>query len=179
VAKFAVAFARRQRVPVISLVRRGDAADELVNLFPGLEVINTAEADWEERLIQSRFGERIRVVLDAVGGELGSTLLHHLMDDGALIAYGNLSDEPLQANSLSFAMRRTHITGVAVGRFPSLPKEVRDADIATVLQLAQEEPHLFGVEAEYELCDIAAAVRHAEKTGKAGAVLLTSYPPVQ
>lgn len=141
---------------------------------PSMAFVSTGQTDWDKRIFPVTQGKPIKVVLDAVGGKVASMLASLLADGGTLISYGDLSGMPLELPALSFSTRGVSIRGVSVGRWPSLPDEVRVADIATALSLAREIPEAFRVAAEYQLDQVADAVTHAERAGKDGAVLITS-----
>jgi NADPH:quinone reductase-like Zn-dependent oxidoreductase len=137
-----------------------------------MRFVSTGEPDWEKRIFPLTQGKPIKVALDAVGGKVASTLASLLADGGSLISYGDLSGVPLEIPALLFSTRGIGMRGVSVGRWPALPDAVRAADLASALSLAQSEPDLFRVAAEYQLAQIADAVVHAERPGKDGAVLL-------
>jgi len=172
VAKFVAALARRRNIPVISIVRRADAAKRLVELFPDITAIATDSVDWLDRLDLAAPPGGLFVGLDAVGGSVGSAILDRLAEGGTLITYGDLSGEPLQANALSFTLRDTHVRGLVVTKWPSFPAEARAQDVALALDLARTRPELFLVAAEYRFEDIARAARHVEQAGKDGLILL-------
>ena len=172
VAKLVAALARRRDIPVISIVRSREGARRLSELLPDVDVVASADPDWLDQLDRVAPPGGPFVGLDAVGGPVGSAVLDRLAQGGSLITYGDLSGEPLQANALSFAMRDTHVRGLVVTKWPSLPAEERPKDFALAVDLARERPELFPVAAEYQLEDIAKAARHVEQAGKDGLVLL-------
>ena len=172
VAKLVAALARRRDIPVISIVRSREGARRLSQLLPDVDVVASADPDWLDQLDRVAPPSGLFVGLDAVGGPVGSAILDRLAQGGSLITYGDLSGEPLQANALSFAMRDTHVRGLVVTKWPSLPAQQRAKDFALAVELARERPELFPVAAEYRLEDIAKAARHVEQAGKDGLVLL-------
>ncbi|WP_343728482.1 zinc-binding dehydrogenase [Duganella sp.] len=156
----------------LGIVRSEQAAAVLARQTPQMDFVSTEQADWAKRIFPVTKGKPIKVALDPVGGKVASALALMLADGGTLVSYGDLSAAPIEVPALSFSTRGISIQGVSVGRWPALPDEVRAADIAMAIQLAQAEPDLFRVAAEYTLDRITDAVTHAERPGKDGAVLL-------
>ena len=158
----------------VGIVRSQESIAALSAQLPGMQFISTRQPDWAKRLCALTQGRAVRVALDPVGGEVAATLAALLADGGTLVSYGDLSGQALVLPTLAFSTRGIGIQGVSVGRWPALPDAVRAADIATAIELARSLPAAFFPAAAYELQDVAAAVRHAERAGKGGAVLLCS-----
>ncbi len=156
----------------VGVVRSAAAIAALQEQAPYMGIVSTDQADWSKRIYAVSQGMPIKVALDPVGGAVASTLAALLDGGGTLVSYGDLSGQPVTVPALAFSTRDLRLLGVSVGRWPSLPDALRDADRATAVQLARTMPALFRVAAEYPLDAIAAAVTHAEKPGKDGAVLL-------
>ncbi|MTV37378.1 zinc-binding dehydrogenase [Duganella radicis] len=148
-------------------------SEQAIKQTSSMKFVSTDQRDWEKRIFPLTQGKPIKVILDAVGGKVASTLASLLADGGTLISYGDLSGVPLELPALSFSTRGISIRGISVGRWPALPDVVRVADVATAISLAQAAPDMFRVAADYKLDQFAAAVTHAERAGKDGAVLLT------
>jgi NADPH:quinone reductase-like Zn-dependent oxidoreductase len=174
VARLVTALARQRGLAVIGLVRGQAGIADLVASQPGVPVVSTADAGWQDRVRDAAQGRPIRAVLDCVGGDIASDLLVMLGSGGTFISYGDLSGEPLRATALSFSVRNLRIHGVSVGGWAGLPEDLRAQDIRTAILLAQREPALFHVAASYDLGDVAKAVAHSQRAGKGGAVLLSS-----
>lgn len=172
VSKFVTAMATARSIPVVSVVRRPAAADELAEQFPGIPFVASDDDGWIERLRAATPAGGLFVGLDAVGGAVGSALLDHIAEGGTFITYGDLSGEPLQANALSFTMRRTQVRGLLVTDWPALPEVLRQRDVAAVLRLASSRPDLFPVAESLPLQRVADAARLVEAPGRNGLVLL-------
>lgn len=113
-------------------------------------------------------------MLDPVGGEVASALAGVLSQGGSLISYGDLSGQPITVPALYFSTRDIRLSGVTVGRWASLPRNVRQSDIALAFELAARGPELFPVETTYDLVDVAKAAAHVEIPVKTGTVLVAS-----
>jgi NADPH:quinone reductase-like Zn-dependent oxidoreductase len=122
VGKLVTPFAIERGIPVVGLVRRDAAVQQLAAPFAGASFVSTKADDWPERLRAAAPPGGLFVGLDAVGGQVGTLILDQIADGGAFIAYGDLSGSPLQANALSFAMRRTTVRGLAVTDWLALPE---------------------------------------------------------
>jgi NADPH:quinone reductase-like Zn-dependent oxidoreductase len=144
-------------------------------LHPGVVLVSTDEAQWQERLRAATGGRPVRAVLDPVGGETASEMIPLLAPGGTLVSYGDLSGRPIKAPALAFSVRDLRIHGVSVGRWASLPEPVRREDLCSALVLAKLGAKLLPVAARYDLADIAEAVAHAQRPAKQGAVLLTTH----
>ncbi|MBD2749112.1 zinc-binding dehydrogenase [Microvirga sp. BT688] len=174
VAKLATALARQRGFRVVNAVRSRARVAELTAVHPDVPVISTDAPDWRDHLRLATGGRAIRVVLDPVGGDLASAMVERLASGGTLISYGDLSGEPIRVDSLAFSVRDVRIHGVSVGRWASLPSDVRAHDLKTVLALSRTAPKLFAVAGSYDLSQVRDAVTHSRTPGKAGVVLLTS-----
>ncbi|MET9879135.1 zinc-binding dehydrogenase [Actinacidiphila glaucinigra] len=63
--------------------------------MPGLPVVTTEDADWQNQVRKFADGEALDVMVDPVGGELATDLLGLLADGGTIVFYGGLADEPI------------------------------------------------------------------------------------
>lgn len=174
VAKLLAALALRAGLPIVGLVRSSAGTKELAGMHPDMPVVATDTPEWRDKLTCYLGGRPVRAVVDAVGGALPSELLLRLAPGGTLVAYGDMSGEPLSIPALMLPMRDLHLEGVSVGRWTGLPPEQRREDLHGALDLARHYPHLFEVAASYDLDDVSAAAAHVQRAGKRGAVLLTS-----
>jgi len=174
VAKLVTALALQRGFRVVNVVRNRAGIAELNAIHPTTPVVSTDEPDWRDRLRLATGGQPIRVVIDPVGGDLASAMVELLASGGTLVSYGDLSGEPIQVASLAFSVRDIRIHGVSVGRWASLPSDVRAKDLETALALARKAPELFSVAGSYDLAQVRNAVTHARTPSKAGVVLLTS-----
>ncbi|OON60001.1 hypothetical protein B0920_22285 [Massilia sp. KIM] len=178
VAKLLAALALDAGLPVIGLVRSGAGVEELKALHPRLPVVATDREDWREAFERALDGRPLRAVLDAIGGPLPSELFLSLAPGGSLVMYGDMTGEPLRIPALMLPMRDLRIGGVSVGRWAGLPAAQRQQDLQGALRLARDHAALFEVAAEYPLDEVSAAVAHAQRPAKRGAVLLASKDEV-
>jgi NADPH:quinone reductase-like Zn-dependent oxidoreductase len=173
VAKLAAALLRQKGFSPIGLVRSASSAASLSSLLD-MQVVATEHSDWQHRIRNIAGRRPIRIALDAVGGSLASEMFALLADGGSLICYGDLSGQPISAPALFFSLRGKMIGGIALTRWMALPKDAQTADVAAALELVRDNRALLPVAAEYDFDHVAEAVRHAERAGRVGTVILRS-----
>jgi NADPH:quinone reductase-like Zn-dependent oxidoreductase len=174
VARLVATLAAQRGVPVIGLVRRDAAIEELADRLPDIPVVSTEHPGWMERVREAAGGQPIRVALDAVGGAQVIDLLSLLVDGGAYVAYGDLSSQPISISSLLFPVRDITMRGVSLSRWRALPANQRREEIEVGLNLLRTATHQFRVAKHFPLRQVADAVRYTESTGRTGTVLLSS-----
>ena len=156
----------------INVVRRREQADELKELGAD-EVICTADESLVERVMDITGGAGVRAAIDAVGGRLGGKVASLLGPGGTMLVYGLLSMEHVPLNTGRMIFRSTAVRGFWLdGWFRSTPA-VRQREIGgALLDLMAAGEVVPPVEAEYDLEDVMGAVRHAERPGRRGKILL-------
>src|SRR6185437_979934 len=82
----------------LNVVRRREQAEELLRLG-GTAAIATNEESLSDRVRALTNGEGVLYALDAVGGAIGSEVVHNLGRGGRMVAYGTLAGEPLSLDS--------------------------------------------------------------------------------
>lgn len=157
-------------VKPILLVGSAASAEALKTIGSGVPVICTEHPDWTHTLRNAIGNKVVYVAFDGVGGPLLSDVAGCLARDGAIISYGSLAGAV--ADIRSIAPRSLTIKGVSLFNWQFEPEAVRDADLAKVLELAREHPHLFPVADRYSAADYTGAIAHAVRRGKTGTVLL-------
>jgi NADPH:quinone reductase-like Zn-dependent oxidoreductase len=172
VGKMILEFASLAAVPVLGAVRRAEAAEKLQGRFPHARFLSTANASWSNALAAAAPSGGWFVALDAVSGAVGSALFDALAPGGRLVTYGDLSEEPLQVNALSFAMRSTRIESLVVSDWVGLTEAQRRREIEPAFELARSLPDLFPVATEVPLAEIRRAAALLECAGREGVVLL-------
>lgn len=106
-----------------NLVRREEAAEELKALGADhVEVLNNADPQALEAQLKSAVSARIgmsgiRYAIDAVGGSTGSAIVRQLGPGGRMLAYGTLSNEPLQFSPRTLMSTGSSVEGFWLGHF--------------------------------------------------------------
>jgi NADPH:quinone reductase-like Zn-dependent oxidoreductase len=161
----------RRAAGLVNIVRSEAGADRLRQQFPDVPVITTERADWREQVTAAAGGRPISAVLDPVSGAIAGDLLTLLSPGGSLITYGSLAPEPMSVHATALLPKGLSITSVTIGGWAaSTSRRQRQWDVDAALDVARSALRHLEVAATYALDDIAAAVDHALRPGKAGLV---------
>lgn len=164
--------ARLRGIKTINVVRRRAQAAELPALGAD-RVVCTDEEDLYDRVMEITGGAGVRAAIDAVGGETGSLAAQALARHGTLLVYGMLSLQPLTLDGGRMIFHSSAVRGFWLGDwFRSAPVNRRAEVSAELMGLMAKGEIVPPVEAEYDLGDVLAAVRHSETAGRHGKVLL-------
>ncbi|MFI6520458.1 zinc-dependent alcohol dehydrogenase family protein [Spirillospora sp. NPDC050679] len=173
VARMVTRLAASRGVRCVNVVRDGRHRDDLAAL--GAETVaGPPEKITEE--VARHTGERgAAAVLDAVGGRAGSAAARCLAPGGRLLVYGMMSGEPLAVDPDDLVFRDIRVQGFWLPeRLGRLDGPARADLSAAVLDGLRSGVLAAPVEARYGLADLDAALRHAERPGRAGKILLTA-----
>lgn len=156
----------------LNVVRRSEAIDELKGIG-GNVVISSSAGPIDEQIRQIVGQEAVRHAIDPVGGETGSQIFRSLGEGGRLVAYGSLSEEPIQVESRRLIAGRQTLEGFWLGHW------MRSRSIPAALSLFREIGQLMRdgvlttqIGSSYRLDQVAEAVAEAETQGRQGKVLL-------
>jgi NADPH:quinone reductase-like Zn-dependent oxidoreductase len=164
--------AKLRNFKTINVVRRRAQAQELKALGAD-EVICTEDEDLVQRVMAISGGAGIPAAIDAVGGQVGGDVVQALGSCGVMLVYGRLSLDPTPINNAQMIFRTSTVRGFWLAEwFRRTPAEKRQAVIGEVLNHMAKGEIVPPVEAKYDLANIIEAVRHAERPGRHGKVLL-------
>lgn len=157
----------------INIVRRAEAVAELKALGADA-VICSEDGPIGEQVRRAVGAEGVKHALDPVGGATGSGVFDALGEDGRMLVYGTLSQEPLSIDPRRMIAGKRVVEGFYLGHWsqarPKWKMVVLFREISDLIRrgvLASEPGPKFAMSA------IAEAVRAAETPGKAGKGLLT------
>jgi NADPH2:quinone reductase len=175
VARIVIVAARRRGLKIVGAVRSAAGAKALSARFPDVTVVSTADSDWVGK-VRRAAGERpLQVIMDAVGGAMVGDLVGLLGDDGTLLFYGGLAPEPITLASIRLAHHEIMFKGVSSARWlQTTSAEQRREDVAEAIEIGRATSEQFDVEADYDLARFADAIKHIERAGRNGAVLISS-----
>ena len=174
VGRLFTAGAEHHRIPIISVVRSQERADQLRDRFPNTAVVSTSDPGWADQVRAAAAGRPIPVVLDPVGGPAATDLMSLLSPGGSLIIYGELAAEPMTVHARTLLHSGRGIRGMTINRWLSAASaEQRASDIASAIAMATHLTSHFDVAAVYPLDRIADAARHASQPGKTGTIIVT------
>lgn len=166
-----VRLARQRKVVTINIVRREEQAATLRAL--GAEhVLNSAEAEFDARLLETCRRENARLAFDAVGGELTGKVLQALTAGGRLIIYGGLAQQPCVLDPRSFINEGKRMEGFYLGR---AMRQLRIAQRLVMVRRAQQalaKELQTDIQARVPLEAIAVGLRQYIQNMSAGKVLL-------
>lgn len=157
----------------INIVRRREQAQELLTAG-GDAVICTSDESIEERVPKITGGAEVAHAIDSVGGATGSAVVRALGNNGRLLVYGTLSEEPLSIEPRALIAGQKSVEGFWLSLW------VREQRILTMLGLMRSIGNLLSagvltteIGATFALDQIQQAVQMAETPGRHGKVLLT------
>lgn len=131
--------------------------------------ISYADAGWQQQVKAATGNAGADLVLDAIGGEVGSALVPLLAAKGTLVVYGNSSGQPTLITAQQLIYTGAKVTGATLFNVPP----------ATLQQWANElirhiqEGRLQLQVTRYSLAEAAAAQRDIEGRLTTGKVVLT------
>lgn len=171
VGRWVIKLARAAGIRTVNLVRRAELIDELHAL--GADRVVVVEDGRVPPLSDLTDGGRVRLALDAVGGEDTNALLSALAPGGVLVSYGNMSGEQSSFSSPELIFGARSIRGFNIGDWFA---EASPAEIADVYQqllgVLREGELTIPVEATYPLDKVKTAVDRAGRSSRDGKVLL-------
>jgi NADPH:quinone reductase-like Zn-dependent oxidoreductase len=168
---------RQQNFRTLNVVRRAEQADEVQRLgADAVVVFDPAQHPHEllrERVREATAGRGVQFAVDPVGGATGSAIIPCLRDEGRLLFFGSLSDDPVV-----FAQRHLMSTGARLEGF-WLSRYMNTLSLVGKLRLVGKLKSLIrsGILATdtgeaFPLEQVASAVSAAEQPGRSGKVLL-------
>ncbi|HEX8000539.1 MAG TPA: zinc-dependent alcohol dehydrogenase family protein [Pyrinomonadaceae bacterium] len=158
----------------INVVRRREQVEELKGLGAD-EVICTADEDLVQRVKEITGRAGLTKAIDAVGGQTGGAVMRALSRGGVMLVYGLLSMEAMPVDSGRMIFTSSTIRGFWLGEwFRSAAPGRQQAITAELLRMMATNEIVPPVEAEYPLTDVLSAIKHAERPGRSGKVLLVS-----
>jgi NADPH:quinone reductase len=174
VARIVIMAAHRRGVKIMGAVRSAEGAKALSARFPNMTVISTADSDWAGEVRRAAGEQPLQVIMDPIGGSMVSHLVGLLGGNGALLIYGGLSPEPITFPYIA-TPHEIMFKGVSCSRWlQNTSVEQRSEDVAEAIENGRAAPEQFGVEADYGLARFIDAIKHIERTGRYGAVLISS-----
>lgn len=107
-----IQIAKRRNIKVVAIVRKDEHKQKLLSLGASL-VINSEEQDLVTE-INEKIPEGINVCLDAVGGNVGSSLFKAAAVNSKIIIYGRLSNDFVNFNNGDIIYKNLKIEGFGI-----------------------------------------------------------------
>jgi NADPH2:quinone reductase len=164
--------ARLRGFKTINVVRRREQVEELKALGAD-EVICTADEELGGRVKEITGKAGLNKAIDAVGGETGAAAFQSLGRGGVMLVYGALSMKPMAIDVGRLIFTTTTLKGFWLGEWlRSAAPERQQSVTGEMLRSMATNEIVPPVEAEYPLKDVLAAIKHSERQGRSGKVLL-------
>ncbi|MFI9005869.1 zinc-dependent alcohol dehydrogenase family protein [Actinosynnema sp. NPDC053489] len=164
--------AHRDHVRCVCVVRSG-GHDDLVRAGAAA-VVDTTTDDLVGRVRDLTDGQGVHAVLDAVGGEPGSTALRCLRDGGRAVALGMFDGGMITVDPRALLFGDVTVRGFWLPHQLSLQTaEVRAELTERALDLLGTADFAAPVAATYDLADVITALDHVHRPGRRGKVILT------
>jgi NADPH2:quinone reductase len=164
--------ARLRGFKTINVVRRREQVEELKALGAD-EIICTADEDVGRRVYEITGKAGLNRAIDAVGGATGAAAFQSLGRGGVMLIYGALSMQPMQVDCGRMIFNTTTLRGFWLGEWLRAAAPERQQSVMSEMLRAMATNEIVPpVEAEYPLKDVFAAIKHADRQGCSGKVLL-------
>jgi trans-2-enoyl-CoA reductase len=178
VGKSVFVMAARARIPIVGVVRREAAADEILATSPDARIVVHDDQDPVslQQLVRSAAPDiSLGVGMDAIGGSATNALATCLAPGGRVLNYGLLSGAPCQIDPSHLIFRGITLAGFWLPTwFRKASPENVTALYSELLDLIRDGTVHTPVEATYALRSIKDAVRHAAREGRGGKILLSA-----
>lgn len=116
--KMLIRLARKESIPLISIVRKERQVKELMELG-ATYVLNSSSASFVKDLRALALKLKATLFLDAVTGKETGRLLSAAPDGSTLVAYARLSGDPIQADPSDLIRLNKNISGFQLGNWLS------------------------------------------------------------
>jgi len=170
--RMAICMARREGIRSINIVRRPDAVAPCREA--GGDVVLVEGPDIAERVREATGGARVRIGLDAVGGESIRRLAKCVSDGAPILVYGFLSGDELRLDTGDVLFRGIRVIGLRRAALTPKDKAGLAALFGRLGDMMADGTVRSEIEAVYDMADIRKAIVHALKGGRHGKVLVTT-----
>jgi NADPH2:quinone reductase len=141
---------------------------EMIKSFGAEAAVNYTEADWTEQVLAATEGKGVDLLIEMVGGEIGSQNIHCLAAGGTMIVYGAASGKDFQISAVSLMSKNQTVKGYTLYSETPETLEVFTRELMSHL----ETERLRVMVQEFPLADAAAAHREMEGRRTTGKVVL-------
>jgi len=163
---------KEHKIEVINIVRQEPQVRALKQLG-ATHVLNSSDVNFAESLTALAKDLQVSIAYDAVGGELGTTIMECLPANCSFISYAKLSEENITVNPRTILQKNLNVEGFYLGTYTkSLP-------ILEVLSMTKNAQKLISSQAkpiinkEFKLTEAQQAVEHYKENMSAGKVVLS------
>jgi NADPH:quinone reductase-like Zn-dependent oxidoreductase len=170
VGRYVIALARRAGLRTLSVVRRTEAAAELLQF--GADAVAVEGEGLGEQVAKALGDERLSLLLDPIAGETTGKLAAWLARGGTLVSYGGMSGAPVSVGPADLIFRDLNVRGFWQKHWLDVtPREEIAARYDGLSSLVADGTLHVPVAATYPLERYQEAIEHAMDVGRAGKVL--------
>ncbi|OBC04865.1 trans-2-enoyl-CoA reductase [Mycobacterium sp. 852013-50091_SCH5140682] len=172
VGRLVVALARRRGLKTLNVVRREDAATEVREAGGDAVVISGPNAAAD--IARTLGDQRLRLVLDPLGGSHAAELVDALEFRGTTVTYGSLTGAPAAPSTGALLGNEVRYTGFWLGNwYRRTPRPEVVSTLSHLAGLVVSGDLSVPVESTYPLRDYQKAFAHTQTTQRGGKVLFT------
>jgi trans-2-enoyl-CoA reductase len=166
-----IVIAKRLGVKTIAVVRRDSLVAPLREL--GADVVLVDGPDLAERARAAIAGGKLRLAIDAIGGEATARVAASVDDGGVVVNYGLLSGQNCQISGRELVFRGVRLEGYWLATwFGKHPRSEIGRVYGELARMIADGTIAVPVEARYPLSRVREALEHAAREGRGGKVLL-------
>ncbi len=171
VGRSVIQIAKARGWRTVNVVRRVELTEELLAM--GADAVLLEGEDLSKRIREATGGTSPKLGLNAVGGESALGIAGSLEEGATLVTYGAMGRQPLRIPNGFLLFRDLRFRGFWVSRWyqNANPEEV-DRLFDDLFAWAAGGVLFTPVEQEYPLSAIHEAIEHAQRSGRAGKILL-------
>jgi trans-2-enoyl-CoA reductase len=177
VGRYVISLAKLAGYKTVNVVRREELAAELTAL--GADAVLVDSEKLPERVREVTGGAKVRLALDAVGGDSTMRLGDSLATGGVVVNYGVMSGKGPKLSAAATIFKDITLRGFwLVLWMKRTPRENQRALFARLASLIADGTLRTPVEGTFTLDDIKDALARAMESGRGGKVLLTPHGKV-
>jgi len=176
VGKMVMRFASAKGIKVVSVVRREEAVQEVLDFGSDIAVLDGE--DLAHKVAEATGGAPIRLAFDAVAGDAIERLADCLDNGATIVNYGMLSGQSCQLRPDHTIFRDINLRGFWLWKeFTNLKFGGRRDLLNETLELMQQSNVENVVAARFPLERVSDAVQESEAVGRSGKVLILPNGP--
>lgn len=177
VGRSIITLAKQAGLKTLNVVRREELAPELTAL--GADAVLLDSDELTERVREATGGAKLRLAIDAVGGESTRRLGDTLARGGVVVNYGVMSGKGPRLSAAATIFKDITLRGFwLVAWMKKTPREEQGALFTRLAKQVAEGTLHVPVEGTFPLESIQEALTRAMEGGRAGKVLLTPNGPL-
>jgi mitochondrial enoyl-[acyl-carrier protein] reductase / trans-2-enoyl-CoA reductase len=165
-----IQIARELALKTVNVVRREELIEEL--RAEGGDIVLRESEKLRDEVHEQTDGAKIRLALNAVGGESALRLANCLAPSGTLVTYGAMSLRPLKIPNGLFIFKDLRFRGIWINKwYDNATQAERMAAFGPIFDMARRGLLRTRVEAAYPLADFQTAVTRAAEGKRSGKIV--------